>query len=935
MAEKLCMGCMKKYDDSLSVCPHCNYADGTPAEKPYFLAPGTVLQGKYAVGKVVGCGGFGITYVGYDLSLEKKVAIKEYFPAELATREAGSTTITPYTGNRKEMYDTGIEKFLDEARRLVKFKDTPGVVSVFDVFEQNNTAYIVMEFVDGKTIKQMMKEAGGKLPANQAIELMVPVLNALDEVHKEGIIHRDIAPDNIFVTADGQVKLIDFGAARYANTDEKSLSIILKHGFAPPEQYRSHGKQGSWTDVYACASTLYLMMTGKLPDNSLEREAKDTLVSPTRLGARLTKNQENALMNALNLPIESRTQTCGQLAKELTGIEDVGRVEVKQEKKDTGKTPTWVKVAIGVAAALVIAIIILFATGLFKKWFRKSSGLGADEVRVPDVMNTGLVEAQKKLEDAPLTMEISGKTNSDEIPKDLVLLQSVKSGSVVKKGSLVDITVSAGELTDHMPLVIGLTEEKAKEMLSGTLLGDAFKPGYEKIKCAVAPGYVVDQSMGKGAVIKKKDDVKISVSDGMDGYDPSRDTTVPDFTGSTWDDALGKAEDAKVYICVADYVYDSNVPAGTVISQDKDAGETVPEGEIIGLVVSRGKKTAFVPDVQYMETEEAKKKLEDLGFVVDVNTIESETVADGHVVAQDVPEGEELEEGSLVRLFESKKVDSNGKSPDFGDFKGTVTPKFIIVDASTPTPTEVPAATETPTPMPSEEPSETPTPEPSETPTPEPTETEAPTPTDTPKPQPSVTPKATATPKPKTPTPTKGSGFVIVTTKPHNNTPTPTSTSTPVPRCTEIDYEIKAIQGKTTVSYEIILFPKTGTVCYLDNIKQLPWLKDMDMRDKIKKISIKSGTKIIVGSSAENMFGNLGYCEEMNLKGLDTSNTKTMKNMFYNDWSLKKLVIPDMSSKSITSNNDMELMFAYTKQLYRDGFTCNDEKIQIMFNNKY
>ena len=247
MADKLCMGCMETYNDKYDVCPHCGYVDGTAPKEAYHLIPGTVIEGRYIVGKVIGNGGFGVTYIGYDPVLNQKIAIKEYLPGEFSTRAMGSPDVTVFSGEKEEQFASGIIKFVEEARRLAKFKHTPGIVDIHDSFQANHTAYIIMEYIDGETLKEKL-EREGRIPVDEALNIMMPVIGALKEVHKEGILHRDISPDNIMISKTGEVKIIDFGAARFATTTHsRSLSVLVKPGYAPEEQYRSRGDQGTWT----------------------------------------------------------------------------------------------------------------------------------------------------------------------------------------------------------------------------------------------------------------------------------------------------------------------------------------------------------------------------------------------------------------------------------------------------------------------------------------------------------------------------------------------------------------------------------------------------------------------------------------------------------------------------------------------------------------
>ena len=315
--DNLCPGCMNLREPAelTGFCPDCGYNFNSQQE-PHRLKPRTRLHEKYIVGKVLGEGGFGITYLGYDTTLEMKVAIKEYYPAGFATRDVGvSSTVTPLTGEKAQFYENGNGKFIKEARTLAKFSNLPGIVSVRDFFEENNTSYIIMEYLEGMTLKTFLKQSGGRMEPAQVAGLLEPVINALSQVHQQGIIHRDISPDNMMVLPNGSMKLLDFGAAREQSSGEKSVSVMLKPGYAPEEQYRTHGVQGPWTDVYGISGTIYRCLTGSAPIEAMERMRQDTLKSPMELGVAIEPWRSGALMKGLSLYAENRYQTMDEFYK--------------------------------------------------------------------------------------------------------------------------------------------------------------------------------------------------------------------------------------------------------------------------------------------------------------------------------------------------------------------------------------------------------------------------------------------------------------------------------------------------------------------------------------------------------------------------------------------------------------------------------------------
>lgn len=302
------MGCMADKGDA-QVCPVCDWTEGTPPDVPVQLAPRTVISEKYMVGRVLGQGGFGITYLAWDLLLSRKLAIKEYFPREICSRGRDEISVQPLTQRNQRDYEYGLAKFVEEGRNLARFRDYPGIVSLLDFFEANGTAYIVMAYMEGMTFKQYLEEQGGKVNFDQAVTILNPVMDALREVHRVGMLHRDISPDNIYLNRDRQVKILDFGATRYAMGDRsQNLTVVIKPGYAPLEQYSSGGKQGPWTDVYAVGATFYRALAGKQPSEAPDRLTNDDLVPPSRLNISIPSPSETALLKALAVHWQNRFQ---------------------------------------------------------------------------------------------------------------------------------------------------------------------------------------------------------------------------------------------------------------------------------------------------------------------------------------------------------------------------------------------------------------------------------------------------------------------------------------------------------------------------------------------------------------------------------------------------------------------------------------------------
>lgn len=301
----------------------------------YQLKEGDILSGRYVIGDILGFGGFGITYSAWDKKLEVKVAIKEYYPANLVNRIPGRKEVEIYSSKKQEEFHKGLTRFLGEAQNMAKFSGQKNIVNVFNYFKENNTAYLVMEFLDGVSLKEYTKQQGEKLPYTLVIEFTKCVISALKVLHKQHIIHRDISPDNIFICRDGTVKLIDFGAARFAtdSDEQKTLSVVLKPGFAPPEQYRSKGKQGPWTDIYALGATMYRTVTGVVPDESVNRTVKDELKEPKEYVPEIPEYFNRILMKCIALNPELRFQNVDELEQKIDRKKTVKSVQTQLRQR--------------------------------------------------------------------------------------------------------------------------------------------------------------------------------------------------------------------------------------------------------------------------------------------------------------------------------------------------------------------------------------------------------------------------------------------------------------------------------------------------------------------------------------------------------------------------------------------------------------------------
>lgn len=312
--EKLCLNCME-FTVVNGTCRSCGFKRRFAKKRSRGLCPGVILHGKYLVGRMLGEGGFGITYIGLDLDQGRKVAIKEFMPANAAGRSPDGLQVI---SKDRESFEYGLNRFYDEARTIYKYREHPNIIHIYKLFQENGTAYYVMEYLEGQDMQSVINSSGGKIDFLLLLQIVLPVIDALELVHQDYIIHRDISPDNIFV--GHTVKLLDFGAARLAyGNQNKSLSVILKKGYAPEEQYHRHGRQGPWTDIYALSATIYKALTGMNIPEAPERLSHDRIQDIRILLPELPPYSASAIMKGLSVRPEGRYSDIREFRCALTG----------------------------------------------------------------------------------------------------------------------------------------------------------------------------------------------------------------------------------------------------------------------------------------------------------------------------------------------------------------------------------------------------------------------------------------------------------------------------------------------------------------------------------------------------------------------------------------------------------------------------------------
>lgn len=353
MEHNFCISCFKPLNNDKK-CSYCGRLQLEEKRVHHGLAVGTMLNGRYLIGEILGFGGFGITYKAFDVQLNQIFAIKEFFPNAISTRVPGTKDLIVY---KKEEFEFGKRIFIEEAKNTGKFFDSKNIVKVFGYFEENNTVYYVMEYLDGVNLKDFIAQNGGSLDVATTVEITNGILNGLKEIHTAGFIHCDMTPDNVMLTVDDRIVIIDLGAAKYSNIKDVNQETIVKMGYSPPEQYQGNAKLGTYTDMYALGAMLYKMLTGILPDESLDRESEETLEIPSKVNPDIPKNLDGLCMRAMALDKGLRIQNTKEFKAGLNG--KIYRIP-EEEKRIRKLKTTFSFATVAVIMALCIGLGIAF-----------------------------------------------------------------------------------------------------------------------------------------------------------------------------------------------------------------------------------------------------------------------------------------------------------------------------------------------------------------------------------------------------------------------------------------------------------------------------------------------------------------------------------------------------------------------------------------------
>lgn len=569
-------------------CPHCGFDPNAYKVNPRCLRLGTKLAGKYIIGKVIGEGGFGITYIGWDEKLELPIAIKEFFPPKIASRDTttGNNTIYMFDHADEKSFEEGMRRSVKEARSMSKLEAYEGIVSIRDFFNENKTAYIIMEYVDGETLKEYLKE-NGKMEPEDVLKVMKPVMKALEQMHRTGMIHRDISPDNIMIRRDGQVKLIDFGAARVAQEeDEKSLTVMLKRGFSPEEQYRSKGHQGPWTDIYALCATMYYMLTGVIPPESMERVLEDKYVSLKEYDIELDTKIADAIDKGLCVLAKNRYQSMSDLIHDIYGEEE----KLVIPKKDMA--------SMEVESAVGETVLDDNSTVLMDDENKTVLMDEAEEINPIVVGKNKIVKfnGKKKIFAVIVLLAIvliggtfafiaQNSGNKEELA-NVASKENAVTTPTVSPTPTAEITATPEVL---MPNLVNQKIEEITPQIQSIQQGANIKT-IEVYSNTVPVGNIVSQLPEAGSLLNPSQPlvVTLEVSKGEELM------TVPNVKGKSLTTAKSKLKKSGLKLKTKSK-YSSSYSKGKVISQNKKASAKVKKNTTIQLVVSKGPKPTKKP----------------------------------------------------------------------------------------------------------------------------------------------------------------------------------------------------------------------------------------------------------------------------------------------------------------------------------------------------
>lgn len=554
-AKRRCIGCMREFDADIHVCPYCGFDDETPIAKDY-LKPRTFLHDRYLVGKPLRYNGEGISYIGYDYSVDSVVEIREYFPDQLCFRaEDGSQNLVIQPGCETK-FKTFLIDFMELNENLMKMRTLTSFEQTYQVFEENNTAYAVREHVEGITFAQYLQENAGELDWPEVYELFKPLLENITVMHGYQILHRGISPDTIRVTKSGALKLCDFciSAARNIKTGITSQIYV---GYAAPEQFSASIYQGTWTDVYAICAVIYRALTGSRPPEFNNRGYKENIIPPGILNSSVPQDASDAIMQGLSQLTDNRTKTAGILLSQLRNIEkNEPDIQIDLEEDEEIEPPEKPK-RYGLMALLITGGILI-VVGIFLIIFVLWGGNSGDSSS----------SSSSSSESSSSSSESSSMSSS----------WSSSSSSSSMSSSDNQSSVDQNQNTFSMISLKGELYQWAKD---DTTLQALFNLQAEyEYSDEVEEGYIIEQDIKEGEIIPVGSTVKVTVSKG------TRYPTIPSFTSTTTKDQYTAWLDELNIPFTISVVTTGKAQSGVVVDTNPKAGSSIDLESGVKVVVS-------------------------------------------------------------------------------------------------------------------------------------------------------------------------------------------------------------------------------------------------------------------------------------------------------------------------------------------------------------
>ena len=557
----LCMGCMNKLDDN-GICNYCNY-DSTMLQSNSYLTPGTVLDDRYIVGRILSSNGEGVSYIGYDKVTNEKVVVREYFPDTLCRRSGDSDKII-VNQDCLAKYKTFMSEFAEVYKVLSRLRNLPHIVPAVDMFAQNNTTYAILEYVEGVSLRRFLQENSGTLTWEHVKKIFPPIFTTLSIIHNAGVVHRGINPENIIVTLKGELKLIGFciSSIRTINTE---LNPELYSGYAAPEQYTSLDWQGTWTDVYAICAVLYRILTGTVPPEAHGRTNNDRLIEPIRLNQNIPVHVSQVIVEGLTLRGRNRIQSITELVTRLfehtnyvehtkgaTQTISIARPVARQTtpktvKQEEDKLKEMLPTIISVSVVVVIMLLAVFL--IYQIFFAPGSGDGKDDSELK-----------------------SSSTTSSYVPQTI----TTPPVTTIEPDDKPVIDLGKGAI---MPDVVSQHYEGVKSLLERDFTVEIV---YDYSNVYIT-GIIMDQSIAPDTEYNPeyKNKLVITVS-----YGPEK-VPVPEFMDCTQAEYISILDDLKIKYKLVDFET-ADVKEGYIAGVSKDVGDdiSVKDGEILTVSVA-------------------------------------------------------------------------------------------------------------------------------------------------------------------------------------------------------------------------------------------------------------------------------------------------------------------------------------------------------------